>query len=264
MLTLALAGLEYGRACEKLDDLDGADAGFGRAVAGLTALVKAHPGNLVYAQNLSITAAEYGDILLMRRKNPAEAKKMYTLAVIHIRPVAQPPELAGQVNLLALNYYRVAAATHMDGDPKNGQRLFGLCLEIREAQLRDAERRTVGGKPDEQAVLRARVNLMLVRARVGQHKEAAALGEEVFGKARGNASRLPYLACGFALCGAAADDKDLKAKYLDRAFACLTEAVDHGYANLAFLERDPDLEPARADGRFKDILDRVKTLGGKK
>src|SRR5262249_47733538 len=121
---LALAAVEVGRAGDRLDDLPVADAAYKRSLEWMTKLVAGFPSNLMFRQQMATIAAEYGDFLLMRRKDAAEAKKIYTLSVIHLRPVAQPPELARPVNNLALNYYRIATATLKTGDKPNAVRLY--------------------------------------------------------------------------------------------------------------------------------------------
>jgi hypothetical protein len=82
----------------------------------------------------------------------------------------------------------------------------------------------------------------------------------------GNRRWLFQAACGFALSSAAVPDAEpvLKEEYRRRSIECLNRAADNGYDDLAALERDPDLDAARADDRFADVLERVKALRGKK
>jgi hypothetical protein len=264
---LALAAIEAGRAGDRLDDLDAADAGYRRASDRMGKLVAESPANLLYRQDLAIISAEFGDFLLMRKKDAAAAKQMYTLSVVHLRPVAQPPELARPVNNLALNYYRVATATLKTGDVPNAVRLYGLCLETREAQLRDAERLAASRKDKDPAYLiTAKINLMLAQARVGKYKEAAAFAQELAEKFPGNRRWLFQSACGFALSSAAVPETEpkLKEEYLRRSIECLNRAADNGYDDAMALENDPDLDPVRTDARFPSVLERVKLLRGKK
>jgi hypothetical protein len=264
---LALAAREAGKVAERLDDLAAADAGYGRAVERMAKLIAEFPSNLLYRQQMATVAAEYGDFMLMRRSDAAAAKKAYTLSVVHLRPVAQPPELARPVNNLALNYYRVATATLKTGDTANALRLYGLCQEIRESQLRDAERLATSRKEnDPPHLVVAKIRVMLVRARAGKYKEAAAFAGELAEKFPGNSAWLVQAACGFALSSAAVPDAEaaLKEEYLRRSIECLNRAADQGYDDLTTLERDPDLDPVRANDRFALVLDRVKTLRGRK
>jgi tetratricopeptide (TPR) repeat protein len=54
------------------------------------------------------------------------------------------------------------------------------------------------------------------------------------------------LACSYALIGQA-----------DKALATLQLAIDYGYHDFAYLQRDPDLEGIRRDPRFLALLGRV-------
>jgi tetratricopeptide (TPR) repeat protein len=225
---------------------------FGRLAAG-------RPDHLRHRVNLSVAAAEYGDLLLLKRNDPAAAKAAYTQSVIHVRPVAQPPAAAAHLGTLALNYYRLATAVLRLGDPKDARRLYGLCLELREGQMREAERRQ-GGKPDRAALAGPVINLMLARVRCGQHAEAAAAADEIARLFPDDPRRQFSAACGFALAAAAAPAAGpLRASYLDRAIGCVGRAVDRGYrGEIGSLERDPDLDPVRADPRFAPLVERAK------
>jgi hypothetical protein len=107
---------------------------------------------------------------------------------------------------------------------------------------------------------------MLVRARLGKYQEAAAFAHELAEKFPANRRWLFQAACGFALSSAAVPGAEpgLKEEYRRRSIECLNRAADSGYDDLAALERDPDLDPAREDERFALVLDRVKLLRGKK
>ncbi len=288
---LGVAALEYGRISEKLDDLDGAGDGFGDAVATFQKLVQTHPSNLMYKQNLSVAAAEYGDILLIKRKDFAKARQMYTFAVFYLLPIARPSELDSAVNTLAINYYRVATAARMEKDEANAKRLYGLCLEIREAQLRAAERRAASEKAaNPPYVGTAKINLMFAQARFGQYKEAAAIANEVANRVRSPigqsavamatsalngssgevlatvarlAREFPQLslrqfnaACGFGLSAIVVPAGDPeRAKLLDLAFKNLFSALKLGYHDRETIEQDPDVEPLRSDPRFQEVLE---------
>lgn len=263
----AWAAIEVGRVGDRLDELDVANDGYKRAVDRMGRLVADFPSNLMYRRELSTMAAEYGDFLLMRRKDAVEAKKLYTLSVVHLRPVAQPPELTRPINNLAQNYYRIATATLKTGDLPNALRLYGLCLEIREAQLRDAERLATSRKlKDPGFLITAKINVMLAQARAGKHKDASAFAQELVEKFPANPRWQVQAACGFALSGAALPDaeKALKEQYSKRSLECLDRAIAKGYGDLETLERDPDLDAVRGDAGFATALNRVKDATKKK
>jgi serine/threonine protein kinase len=291
---IGITALEYARVCEKLGDLNAADAAFDEVVACYQKLFKVAPQNLMYRQNLSVAAAEYGDLLLIKRKDAVKAQQMYTFAVSHLLPIARPPDLDDAVGTLALNYYREATAARATKDEANAKKLYGLCVEIRETQLRAAERRALSEKQNYPTYLQsARINLMLAQARYGQHKEAAAIANEIVQRAQtafAQASlqmvnrcfrgayadcavpiaqlgrELPRLgvrqaiaASGFSLCAAVPNlEPKERAKYLERAFECLNRAIDFGYRDRETIEQDPDFEPLRKDPRFADVVKRLE------
>lgn len=265
-LLLADAAVEAARAADRLDDLDAADAAYRRAADRMAKLVAGAATNLTYKQHYATVAAEYGDFLLTRRNDAAAARKVYVFSVFYLKPVAQPAELVRPLNNLALNYYRVATATLKAGDPKDAVRLYGLGLELREAQYRDAERLAASQKlTNPRFLVTARINLMLAQARVGRHTEAATVAQDLADTSPGDPRVLVQAAFGFALSSAAPGvDAGTKDKYLQQALFCLNRAIDNGYDDLTTLERDPDADPLRADDRFPGVLERLKVLRGKK
>jgi hypothetical protein len=45
----------------------------------------------------------------------------------------------------------------------------------------------------------------------------------------------------------------------DRCFECFDRAVEHGFANRAWLENDPDLELLRSDPRYLRLIEQIST-----
>jgi tetratricopeptide (TPR) repeat protein len=89
---------------------------------------------------------------------------------------------------------------------------------------------------------------MLVRplAALGEMEEAGAIMERLEAQAKEQYLRAEVLAMGY---GALGD--------LDKAFACLKEALDAHSAGLIYLHLDPGYEPLRADPRFAEVVAKV-------
>jgi tetratricopeptide (TPR) repeat protein len=56
------------------------------------------------------------------------------------------------------------------------------------------------------------------------------------------------LSCSYSLLG-----------QVDKSFSVIKQAVDCGYKDFKFLEKDKDLDNLRRDNRFKDFLTGIKT-----
>ena len=48
-------------------------------------------------------------------------------------------------------------------------------------------------------------------------------------------------------------------KMVDQTLNALKKAIDLGYRDFAFMEADPDLENARKDNRYKDLVSKAKS-----
>jgi tRNA A-37 threonylcarbamoyl transferase component Bud32 len=259
------AGLDSGfaKVAERFVRHAEADAAFARAVSLGEALVKDSPKNLKHRTNLSVIAADYGDFLLMQRHDPAAARRVYVLSVVHLRPLAEPDELYPYLNTLALNYYRLGTALLGQGEEKEARRIYALGADVREQQLRLVLKSPGGQDPARQ--ITPRINLMLAQARSGKYAEAAAYARELLDK-QTTARWLVQSACGFGLSAAVvpADKPELRKEYLDQAFVALRKAVEEGgYAHPETLEYDPDLDPLRGDPRFPPLLERARVNRGK-
>jgi tetratricopeptide (TPR) repeat protein len=92
-------------------------------------------------------------------------------------------------------------------------------------------------------------------AQVGRHEEVARRLEELAASGKLSAIEAYNAGCGFALCSIGAKvDKDLAAKYRNRAMEMLKKAVASGYANAEEMKADPDLIPLRDRADFKALV----------
>jgi len=111
-----------------------------------------------------------------------------------------------------------------------------------------------------------KVELLLVNARLGKHREAAKFAQELIDFAPKHPGKLLAAASGFALCSsvavpqgqsASADDEALKRSYADKALATLRQAVQNGYKDVQGLQTNPDLEPLQSSDGYKQLLNQI-------
>jgi tetratricopeptide (TPR) repeat protein len=66
------------------------------------------------------------------------------------------------------------------------------------------------------------------------------------------------LACALALCSALVDEPEPKEHYAQQAIAALNKAVREGWGNVAWMEKDPDLDALRGRTEFTSLLADLK------
>jgi hypothetical protein len=113
------------------------------------------------------------------------------------------------------------------------------------------------------------IDLMIARARCGQHDAAATTARVLQAKHPRDAAVLFQVACGYALCAPAvahgkkaeaitAADRDKQREFVELALTALTQARANGYKDARGLETDPDLESVRSDPRFQRLIEEIK------
>jgi tetratricopeptide (TPR) repeat protein len=66
------------------------------------------------------------------------------------------------------------------------------------------------------------------------------------------------LACARALCSALAGEPKLEERYADQAITALHQAVREGWGNVAWMDKDPDLDALRGRKEFTSLLAELK------
>ena len=148
-----------------------------------------------------------------------------------------------------MTHYYVATAALRMGDRKAAAEHYRACLAIRE-----------GLAGDPKAKLNV-IDLMIARARCGQHQIASKTAEELITKPPLDARVYFQAACGFSLCaGAVAEEpaspetKALVGRYTEKAFQALRLALGAGWKNVVDIETDPDLDAIRGAPGFEAIV----------
>jgi serine/threonine-protein kinase len=154
---------------------------------------------------------------------------------------------------LGHSHYRLAAAYQLAGDTEAAAREGAEALKVREV--------LVAKDPKN---VQFRTELMLARARCGQHAEAARAAAELRREAGKHAGVLFSIARAYALCAAAvgsrkgsasASGSALERQYGEAALDTLRQALGHGYKDREALRRNPDLSAVRGSASFQALLE---------
>jgi hypothetical protein len=147
---------------------------------------------------------------------------------------------------LGMALYRLGTLARSAGDPAAVDH-FRECLQIRE---------DLAAKDPNNA--HRQVELMRALPSGGHHARAAAIAEKLRA-GKPDSELLFEIACGYALCAAAADEKRLQGQYAAAAVAALNEAVARGYTDIVALETEPDLRSLHSDAGYQLLLAKVRT-----
>jgi eukaryotic-like serine/threonine-protein kinase len=150
--------------------------------------------------------------------------------------------------------YHLGVVYQALGNAKAAEGHFTSCLKTRQVLF----------KSDDKNVQR-KIELMLVQARMGYHREAAQAAQEVIAFAPKHPGKLFQAACGLALCTSAAKSEGPpkspptktrapEPDYADQALAALRQAVASGFIDKVALEASPDLEPLRSFEGYRKFL----------
>jgi tetratricopeptide (TPR) repeat protein len=250
------AGLE-----EKLGDLNVAlgdnKAGrehYDRALGIREEIAQQNPNLSPAQRDVPLSYNKLGTFYLIQLNDPAGARAYYekALASFDRRLKAEPKSVLAQEDAAKTHYYLATAVLHL-GDRKAATSHYKACLEIREA---------LAGDPKAKL---SRIDLMIARARCGQHQLASQSAEELITSPPLDARVYFHAACGFALCAAAAaegpalpESKALAGRYTESAFKALRLALGAGWKNLVEVETDPDLDGVRGAPGFETVLAEYK------
>jgi hypothetical protein len=94
----------------------------------------------------------------------------------------------------------------------------------------------------------------------GQHERAAQIADKLR-TGKPDSEMLFEIACGYALCAAAArdDDGSARERYVAAAVAALTDAVARGYSDGVALETEPDLRALHGDSGYQALVAKVRS-----
>jgi hypothetical protein len=208
-------------------------------------LVRRAPGSTSRKMQLAVVLAELGDEELFAGR-PDQAGKHYDRYLAVYRDLCVSDEVLHFRRQLGLAYYRSGTAALRRGESAASARDFRHCLLLREEFAR--------ARPGN---LSGAIELMLARARTGDHAAAAATAALLNRQAGRNVRVLFQAACGYALASAVAPGP-LRDQYRSEALAIIQKMLAAGYRNRRELETDPDLDPLRGESAFQAALARLE------
>jgi hypothetical protein len=150
------------------------------------------------------------------------------------------------------------------GRDEEARKHFEYCGLIREELLRDY--------PDYPLFVHLRIDWLFSLVALGEHAKAVEIADELRAKFSTDNNLLYRLTCIYSLSIPAvsearqpkaltAADKDLQARYRDKAVTCLEQALKHGNREFYNIRTNADLIPIRGDPRYQEIL--LKINGAK-
>ena len=222
------------------------------ALVECAAAVRADPDSVRFKAELFNLCGGAGDKIFMNGDS-ARAKAFYAASIGPSEQLAAvDPRLVVQ-RILSQNYYRLATAYLRLDDTAAADQYYAKCLAVRE--------RVYAANKDDNSV----IDLMIARARCGQHEQAAALADDLQRRLPKRPNVLFQAACCYALCvGGVAhgkapaqltnEDRARQERYAQQAVTALRAARANGYKDVHNLEVEPDLDPIRADSGFNSFM----------
>ncbi len=204
--------------------------------------------------DLALSYNNQGSMRFPLGREPAAARPYHrkALLVLEKRAEADPLDFDNKRTLADTLYYEATCALHA-GD-KNGAAVgYQRCLTLRRELVTEPKAKL------------PQSDLMLARARCGDHAGAAKIALVLVAKPPKDERLYVQAACGYALAaGAAGGDAVLVQRYKTAAIDCLRKAKERGWADVMSLEKDTDLEPIRNDPAFQALLSEFRRPGEKR
>ncbi len=248
-----LAGL-YAQLAElhvRMGEPKDAEGLFNQAFRLREEIASEHPDFWPAQGDLGLSYNQLGSLRFPQGNDAQGARKFHTDAVkvFKKRAVADPADFDNKRMLAETLYYEATCALH-SGEKEAAANGFHECLKICNE---------LASEPKAKLAIALR---MLALARCGDHKEAAKIAKELVAASPNDSAVYVDAARGYALAVAAAGSKDdVRRCYIDEAIKCLQDAKKNGWADVASLEIDTDLEPIRSEPAFEGFLGELRKAG---
>jgi tetratricopeptide (TPR) repeat protein len=211
-------------------------------------------------RNVALAHMNLGDVALFLTHNAPASEAEYKIAQRFLDEAEEllPGTARGNM-VLSNSLYRLGVTHEMMKKLDLSKEELKRCVDLRRALV----------KGDEEG-MEVNASLMVALARSGEHAEAASIADEVVKRAGNEPQFLFQASCAYSMCKAAAEAlaqskpteaAELAKGYGDKAIATLRAAVDNGWRDAMTLYVDPDLDKAREDPRFHEIVKSLDLSG---
>ncbi len=223
-------------------------------------IAQENPGHTRVQRDVLLSYKKIGAFYLLQLNDPAAAVAFFQKARVEFerRFEAEPKSVIAREDLALIEYYFATAALRT-GDRKTADRHYQACLAIREG---------LAGDPKAKLDV---IDLMIARARCGQHELASKTAKEQIASPPTDARVYFQAACGFALCAGAVaekpatpESKALTVSYTESALESLRLALAAGWKNLVDVQTDPDLDAIRGAPGFEAVVALFRQAAGAK
>ena len=246
---LARSNLAVGEMSFRMGDTKAAIAAYTAELAVRQRLFDANPKVLGNKFELARTHGNFADIYLYAGQLD-EAARHYQAALTHLQDVAAADkENTTYLRDLGLAWYRMGSFALREGEPQLAAEHYARALVVRHAL---AEKDPTND--------RRQMELMLALAHCGQPQQAAELAEKYRQSQAADNELLLDVARTYAQCAAAVMDMPEETdRYAGLALDAIRAAIEQGYKDSVYLDREVDFDPLRTRPEFKSLLERLQT-----
>jgi serine/threonine protein kinase len=238
---LATAYMNRGAQLARLGRNEEALAPFQKALALHEALAKDYPSVLRHAEELGGSYCNMGAVLNDLGR-PEEALTWLAKSIVTLEKLLPSVPRSGIVRLFLCN----GLVTRAEALAK---------LQRYSEAVHDWDRAIALGEGPRRAQFR--LDRAATLARAGQHAQAVAEADALAGVKAPSPQLLYGAACVFALASAAPDDARLRERYAARAVELLGSAIDRGFKDAGWVQKDHDLDRLRPREDFQKQVRRI-------
>lgn len=232
------------------------------------AILNKAPHSLSAKRKMANAAYRLGDACWLVGKGGDSLPFYLEALALHQQLAAIDPNDRHLQNSLCNDHYNAGAAARKQDNRPLALKHFQEVLKVRQAEYEAAEKRK---NLDDGDV----ASYMIALARCGDHVRAAELADAMALQAQrqkpihARQALVEYIGACYALCMDAvgadktpdqltAEEKKLRARYLDLSLAALKDGGAKGYNSYRYLEFDADLDPLRDVPAFQQWLAQLK------
>ncbi len=242
--------------------------GYELAISNLKQLLEIQPERIYNHQALADVTAEFGDYLLIQKKDAAAARTQYVESMKLLRQLQSDPQLKQLHANREMAYYRLGLAADALGSPEQVKRYFERAVLLADISLRERSDEPAA-KSNPRVLVSEKTMLMLVQAWAGQAEPAVRAAREIRtlfegtppnGDKKTAADALSRAAFALAIVAAKTTLSDTSRQIAQReALETFKSALMMGYNDVTYLASDPDVGPLKQIEGVNDLIQNLRT-----